>query len=89
MKAHELLADKGHWIAGDVARTKYGESVASRSASAVKWCALGALEYCYGYAEANLLFQKITADIGRDITSVNDGDGGYNSIMAILRRFDV
>jgi hypothetical protein len=42
-RARALIADEQHWCRGELARAVNGEEVCPTSASAVKWCALGAV----------------------------------------------
>ena len=42
-RARALIADEQHWCRGELARDVNGEEVCPTSASAVKWCALGAV----------------------------------------------
>jgi hypothetical protein len=41
--ARALIADEQHWCRGELARDVNGEEVCPTSASAVKWCAPGAV----------------------------------------------
>src|SRR4029453_6031593 len=42
-RARVLIADGQHWCRGDLARDINGEEVSPTAASAVRWCALGAV----------------------------------------------
>ena len=42
-RARAFIADEQHWCRGELARDVNGEEVCPTSASAVKWCALGAV----------------------------------------------
>ena len=42
-RARALIADETHWCRGELARDVNGEEVCPTSASAEKWCALGAV----------------------------------------------
>ena len=51
MKIAELLSDETKWCKGANAKNKDGLAVSIKSPTAVSWCLIGAVRYCYDPTE--------------------------------------
>ena len=90
-RARALIADQQHWCRGELARDVSGAGVCPTSASAVKWCALGAViaaahEFTHDLACANdFAFKALRPRYGSaTLVRVNDMRGH----AAVLPLFD-
>lgn len=63
MKVQELLTDESKWTQGCSARDTSGNAVQYSHESAVSWCLLGALQFCYAGGD----FQRIINQIKRHL----------------------
>lgn len=67
-RTRALIENKENWTTYAEARDKDGQQVNALSSKAVKWCAVGALEYVDGRfsRRANALLNQVANEIGRD-----------------------
>jgi hypothetical protein len=89
-RARFLIADEQRWCRGDLARDVHGEGVCPTSASAVKWCALGALlaaahELTHDFAAAqDFAVKSLRPQCGTStLVRVNDM-GGHAAALALF-----
>jgi len=86
-EAYHLLDDKKRWTQGALARDFFGEAVSEQAATAVAFCAAGAVyrvipsgKICW---DALDLLEDVVEE---DLTIVNDGPDGYRRIRAAFRK---
>lgn len=89
LAARLLLSDRNNWCRGTVARNKELVPVPHDHMSAVKWCAMGAIQTIaptkyVSHAAINELDRTSYSLFHREITRVND----YTSYEAVLQVFD-
>ena len=89
-KARARIADQQRWCRGELARDASGEEVCPTSASAVKWCALGAViaaahELTHNLAAAyDLALKALRPKYGTaTLVGVNDMRG-HAAVLALL-----
>ncbi len=86
MTVTELLSDRARWTTRFTARDSSGRQVNSTSPEAVRWCAYGAMEKCYGTmpVEATIKFMNVLKSHGYvSIFQVND-TLGYDTIYPLI-----
>jgi hypothetical protein len=89
-KARARIADQRRWCRGELARDVSGEGVCPTSASAVKWCALGAVlaaahELTHNLAAAHdFAFKALRPQYGTaTLVRVND-IRGHAAVLALF-----
>ena len=93
----DLFADRSKWTSHTIARDREHNPVSAHHATAVAWCAMGAIERQSmrmggGVVEQNrvrcaaqeLLARELYGASGGGIPNANDGRDGYERIMAAL-----
>ena len=84
-RARAFIADEQHWCRGELARDVNGEEVCPTSASAVKWCALGAVIAAAQELTHDFAFKALRPKYGTaTLVRVNDMRGH----AAVLALFD-
>lgn len=95
LKGQDLLSVPEHWCQKDFAQDEEGRSTGSRSASAVRFCAVGALYHVvpeeeepkgYVYNAESYLQRSASSLYCRGVVDTNDGENqeeAYQKVKAI------
>lgn len=96
MKAYELLNKPEKWTRGALGRWPNGEPCWATNDDTVCWCALGAIERCYGFGTTLTHLNrgrvaKVVRELGyADVGSWNDDPATtYEDVVKLLKELDI
>ena len=91
-RARVLIADEEHWCRRHFAEDANGFPVSATSASAIKWCGLGAMiaaayQLTHDFDTAHKLGHEVLAPIGGLVTLMHVNDTrGHSAALALFDR---